>query len=157
MGCFVGRQQNPDDFSVLIATASVEMGVTFRAANMMLMEPGFAPMNFLQRYGRAARRGEDGTVIVRTDDVLKNRHPWLRALCDWLEQNKGLNVSIHDLSQLLSQSVEAQFRETDDTLYFGALPQRAVYTSGLYWQLLLQHKSSKKTPAGSLVAASASK
>ena len=47
---------------VLIATASVEMGVTFRAANLLFMEPGFEPLNFLQRYGRAARKGHYRTA-----------------------------------------------------------------------------------------------
>ncbi|MEN8128903.1 MAG: DEAD/DEAH box helicase [Pseudomonadota bacterium] len=143
-GFHVGRKQNPDDFSVLIATASVEIGVTFRAANVMLMEPGFAPMNFLQRYGRAARRGEDGAVIVRTDSTLEDRHPWLRELCVWIVENANRQVSIMELSRVLSQSVQAQFREGDDTLYFGSLPQQAAYTSGLYWQALLHHNSSKK-------------
>lgn len=142
-GYHAGRKQNPDDFSVLIATASVEMGVTFRAANMMLMEPGFAPMNFLQRYGRAARRGADGTVIVRTDSVLQNRHPWLRELCSWITEQAGHTVSIQSLSQVLSRSVQARFREGDETLYYGALPQQAIYASGLYWQALLRHKSNK--------------
>lgn len=142
-GYHAGRKQNPDDFSVLIATASVEMGVTFRAANVMLMEPGFAPMNFLQRYGRAARRGEDGTVIVRTDNVLQDRHPWLRELCSWITEQAGSTVSIQALSQVLSRSVQVRFREGDETLYFGALPQQAIYASGLYWQALLRHKSNK--------------
>jgi CRISPR-associated endonuclease/helicase Cas3 len=142
-GYHAGRKQNPDDFSVLIATASVEMGVTFRAANVMLMEPGFAPMNFLQRYGRAARRGEDGAVIVRTDSALQDRQPWLRELCSWITAQAGQTVSILALSQVLSRSVQARFREGDETLYFGALPQQAIYASGLYWQALLGHKSNK--------------
>jgi CRISPR-associated endonuclease/helicase Cas3 len=138
---YAGRQQNPDDFSVLIATASVEMGVTFRAASVMLMEPGFAPMNFLQRYGRAARRGEDGVVVVHTDSKLQDRNPWLRELCNWIIEQAGHTVSIQALSQVLSQSTQARFREDNETLYFGALPQQAVYASGLYWQALLRHKS----------------
>lgn len=142
-GYHAGRQQDPDDFSVLVATASVEVGVTFRAANLMLMEPGFAPMNFLQRYGRAARRGEDGAVVVRTDSRLQERHPWLRELCNWMDAHNGKAVSIQELSRVLSRSVQACFREDSDTLYFGSLPQQAVYASGLYWQVLLRHKSSK--------------
>lgn len=142
-GYYAGRKQNPDDFSVLIATASVEMGVTFRAANVMLMEPGFAPMNFLQRYGRAARRGADGIVIVRTDSALLDHHPWLRELCGWIKEEAGHAVSIQALSQVLSRSVQARFREGEEVLYFGTLQQQAVYASGLYWQALLRHKSNK--------------
>ena len=143
-GHHAGRKQNPDDFSVLIATASVEMGITFRAANIMLMEPGFAPMNFLQRYGRAARRGADGAVIVRTDSTLENRHPWLRELCSWIKENANQKLSILELTRILSRSGQAQFSEGDGTLYFGTLSKQAVYTSGLYWQTLIRHKSSTK-------------
>lgn len=144
-GFHTGRRQNPDAFNVLIATASVEMGVTFRAANVMLMEPGFAPMNFLQRYGRAARRGEDGTVIVRSDEDLKNRHMWLKELASWMSAHQNQQVSIRELTEVLSREAQQQFKgETGATLYFGSLPQQAVYTSGLYWQVLLGHKSSHK-------------
>ncbi len=144
-GFHTGRRQNPDDFNVLIATASVEMGVTFRAANVMLMEPGFAPMNFLQRYGRAARRGEDGTVVVRTDTALEDRHPWLRELSSWITAHQNQRVSIRELTEVLSREAQQQFKgETGETLYFGSLPQQAVYTSGLYWQVLLGHKSSHR-------------
>lgn len=150
-GFHTGRRQNPDDFNVLIATASVEMGVTFRAANVMLMEPGFAPMNFLQRYGRAARRGEDGTVVVRTDTALEDRHPWLRELNRWISTHQNQHVSIRELTEVLSREAQQSFNgdsaemgKTSETLYFGSLPQQAIYTSGLYWQVLLSHKSSHK-------------
>jgi len=141
-GYHAGRQQNPDDFSVLIATASVEVGVTFRAANVMLMEPGFAPMNFLQRYGRAARRGEDGVVVVRIHPDYANNPDWLRPVIDWVKSHQGQTLSIEELSQILSQRVRQQF-QGESTIYYGTLPQQAIYSSGLYWQALLRHKSNK--------------
>ena len=148
-GFHSGRLQNPDNFNLLIATASVEIGVTFREANIMLMEPGFAPMNFLQRYGRAARRGKDGCVMVRVDDKLHNRFPWLRSLSTWMDEHSGQSVSIQALSQCLSAEAQQRFAESDDptegedTAYFGTLSGHAVYASGLYWQVMVQHKSNK--------------
>jgi len=148
-----GRQQNPDDFNILIATASVEMGVTFRAANTMFMEPGFAPMNFLQRYGRAARRGQAGQVFVRFDEHQANSHPWLRDLKQWIEQHQGQKVSVHMLTQQLSQAAQGRFATeapaaferlgATESLYFGSLSHYANYVSGLYWQLLIQHPSNR--------------
>ncbi|WP_020560717.1 DEAD/DEAH box helicase [Thiofilum flexile] len=146
-GYYTGRQQDPDQFAILIATASVEIGVTFRAANLMLMESGFAPMNFLQRYGRAARKGADGLVVVRLDNALCERQPWLRALKEWVSAHENTKVSILELSQVLSHEAQQQFQGepvNTNTLYFGALPQQAVYTSGLYWQLLIRHPSAAK-------------
>lgn len=141
-GFYSGRQQNPDDFNILIATASVEMGVTFREANVMLMEPGFAPMNFLQRYGRAARRGKDGMVAVRVDDRLNKRFPWLRALSTWVKEHDQQSVSINALSQCLSAEAQARFNDSDSA-YFGTLSDHAIYASGLYWQVMIQHPSNK--------------
>jgi ATP-dependent helicase YprA (DUF1998 family) len=142
-----GRKQDPDQFAILIATASVEMGITFRAANLMLMETGFAPMNFLQRYGRAARRGADGLVVLRLDQALLERQSWLRALVDWVNTRENQTVSILELSQVLSLEAQQQFQAADSTssaLYFGSLPQHANYSSGLYWQLLMRHPSTSK-------------
>lgn len=142
-----GRKQDPDQFSVLIATASVEMGITFRAANLMLMESGFAPMNFLQRYGRAARRGADGLVVVRIEPNFGDNPTWLRLFISWFDNFKNTHISISELSTVLSQEAQQQFQAADSTssaLYFGSLPQQAIYTSGLYWQLLMRHPSTSK-------------
>ncbi len=144
-GFQAGRWQNPDRFSVLIATASVEVGITFRAANVLLMEPGFQPLNFLQRYGRAARRGAEGHVWVRLDDALSNRNPWLRELLDWAQAHQGRQVGIEALTAVLSRSTQEAFQDSDteQPRYFGRLSNRAVYTAGLYWNALLAHKSNR--------------
>ena len=147
-GFATGRHRNPDDFAVLVATASVEMGITFRAANLLFMEAGFEPMNFLQRYGRAARRGADGEVWVRSDEATRNSKPWLRELDDWANQEDGQRVGIEALTEVLSRSTRAKFGQTlnEDTRYFGTLPNRATYTAGLYWNALLRHPSVAKGP-----------
>lgn len=147
-GFATGRHRNPDDFAVLVATASVEMGITFRAANLLFMEPGFEPMNFLQRYGRAARRGADGEVWVRSDEASRNNKPWLRELTDWAGRQDGQRVGIEALTEILSRATRAEFGEAlgEDNRYFGTLPNRAVYTAGLYWNALLRHPSVAKGP-----------
>ncbi|EIJ32872.1 DEAD/DEAH box helicase [Thiothrix nivea] len=157
-----GRQQNPDQFNILIATASVEMGVTFREANVMFMEPGFAPMSFLQRYGRAARRGKDGQVFVRLDEAISNRFPWQRELRQWLEALQGQSVNVLDFNRMLSASAQSRFEtdaepdtetrqdEATHTPHFGSLSHYANYSSGLYWQQLIQHSSNKGHRAGHL-------
>ncbi|HRD49745.1 MAG TPA: DEAD/DEAH box helicase [Candidatus Contendobacter sp.] len=145
LGFHVGRKQNPDDFSVLIATASVEMGVTFRAANLLFMEPGFSPLGFLQRYGRAARRGEDGRVWVRADEAMWKQQPWIRELREWATAREGQPTSITALTDLLSREAREHFKagDSEQPRYFGQLPNRAVFTTGLYWNALLRHKSNK--------------
>jgi len=151
----VGRYKNPNDFRVLIATSSVELGVTFNT-RLLFMEPGFEPFNFLQRYGRAARGDVDGKVIVRWDDWLHGKMPWLRRLIKWAEKNAGKNLSINDLSKQLRRTVVEFFEEQPDfekqlnseeqpnNDAFVHLPNRAKYTAGLYWHLLQNQKSNNK-------------
>jgi CRISPR-associated helicase Cas3 len=140
----VGRMHAPEEFEVLIATASVEMGVTFRA-NLLFMEPGFEPMNFLQRYGRAARGDHAGQVVVRWNEEVANRRPWFRELRLWMEEYDGREVTIGDLTSLLTRSVRLRFQDgsEDDARTFGRLPIRAAYAAGLYWKVLMNHWTSR--------------
>lgn len=140
----VGREQAPEKFDVLVATSSVEMGVTFRA-NLLFMEPGFEPLNFLQRYGRAARGDHDGQVIVRWEEGTANRQPWLRELRRWMEERDRQEVSIGELTSMLGSQAAARFRDNPgaDAIHFGRLPIRAAYAAGLYWNVLMSHWSSR--------------
>jgi len=141
----VGREKNPKDFKVLIATSSVEMGVTFNT-RLLLMEPGFEPLNFLQRYGRAARGDLEGKVIVRWDDSLYEKMRWLRQLLKWAAQKEGKRMTIQDLSHKLKRFVTEIFEDQpdDEPAFFGHLPNRAKWTAGLYWHLLQKQPSNNK-------------
>lgn len=141
-GFAMGRRQDPRAFDLLIATASVEIGVTFRQADFMLMEPGFAPLNFLQRYGRAARRGADGVVHVRLDTAEQRRNPWLRRLKEWVVAQAGEQVSIEALTEVLAQETVADFAH-DQNAVFGQLAKQALWCSGLYWLVLMDHLSNR--------------
>ncbi len=144
-GFFVsGRHQNPENFDVLVATASVEMGVTFRA-NLMFMEPGFEPMNFLQRYGRAARGDHNGQVFVRFDERILNKAGWFRDLKRWADKHQGQSVDIKALSDVLSLATQKRFKDCpqEGAKHFGKLPNRAAFSAGLYWNVLMSHFSNK--------------
>jgi CRISPR-associated endonuclease/helicase Cas3 len=149
----VGRQQPPERFDVLIATASVEMGVTFRA-DMLFMEPGFEPMNFLQRYGRAARGDHWGLVVVRWDGEEANRRPWLRELRRWMEEHNGKEAAIGELTAILGRAARLRFEDCpeDSPRHFGRLSNRAAYAAGLYWKVLMDHWSSRGGRWGHLKA-----
>ncbi|EDN66699.1 hypothetical protein BGP_4725 [Beggiatoa sp. PS] len=115
------------------------------------MEPGFEPLNFLQRYGRAARSDDkervfEGKVFVRVDEWLFGKMPWLRQLHRWAEKHEGKTLIIKDLSDKLRRSVIEWFEPQSEKVpaYFGHLPNRAKFTAGLYWHLLHQQKSNNK-------------
>ncbi len=139
-----GRKHSPDDFSIIFATASVEMGVTFRKGDLLFMEPGFAPMNFVQRYGRCARKGADGDVFVRVDPASPFSNPWIRDWVEWYRCHDGQSVTIHDLTKCLSSPVDKAYRDVDaeaDLDTFGEFPLRSAYCAGLYWNALKAHWS----------------
>lgn len=142
----VGREENPKDYKILIATASVEMGVTFKS-NLLFMEPGFEAANFLQRYGRAARGNHDGQVLVRIDDYLLKKNRWLKKLKKWIISHNGEHLTIdEDLTPVLTQSYQKRFKSSvneESVNHFGKLPSRAAYTAGLYWNLLMRHFSTQ--------------
>jgi hypothetical protein len=139
-----GRKRNPHDFDLILATASVEMGVTFRNANFMLMEPGMEPMNLLQRYGRAARRGEDGRVILRLDTGGQMRRGWLRTLRTFVETHAGETLGIEQLTAVLSEAAQAATGSPLAKGTFGQLSKRAGFCAGLYWSVLMDHPSNKQ-------------
>lgn len=139
-----GRQRDPEAYDLLLATASVEMGVTFNA-NLLFMEPGFSPLNFLQRYGRAARRDQPGSVLVRLAPPLLDKNDWLRKLARWVGEHHGSVQGIQELTAVLTGEVRRRFRPQPEARpnTFGALPNRAAYAAGLYWLALLKHPSNK--------------
>src|SRR3546814_14245592 len=56
-----GREKDLDERDVIVATSTIEVGVTIRGARLMITESGLSPLNLLQRIeiGRAScREGE---------------------------------------------------------------------------------------------------
>ena len=139
-----GRQHDPQSYDILLATASVEMGVTFNA-NLLFMEPGFSPLNFLQRYGRAARRDQPGSVQVRLAANMLDKNDWLRKLHQWIKNHHGSTRTIQELTHILTSATQQRFAAQPEGRHntFGTLPNRAAYSSGLYWLALLQHPSNQ--------------
>lgn len=142
-----GRNNNPENYKILIATASVEMGVTFKT-NLLIMEPGFEAANFLQRYGRAARGNHNGSVIVRIDNRLSEKYAWLRTLKKWVETHNGKILNIQSLTDVLTATYQKRFKspiseDEKSQKYFGMLPNRAAYSAGLYWNVLMKHFSNQ--------------
>lgn len=136
-----GRHRDPRRYKVLVATSSVEMGVTFRT-NLLFMEPGFLPMNFLQRYGRAARGNVNGHVVVRCDEFSRKR-AWFGKLQKFVAKHDGETISIEALTNNLTKRIRKQFRPQPEETCFGALSNRAAYAAGLFWHALIGHPSMK--------------
>jgi len=149
-----GSLNDPMRFKVLVATSSVEMGVTFKAG-MILMEPGHEPCSFVQRIGRVARGDLEGSVVVHATQTQMDKAGWLRLICRHLEagpRNLPVDAFIgailagarerFDISGLDPDAEDGNFR---------LMPQTAVWCAALFW-IAMENAEWRKVIRGSLAA-----
>lgn len=141
-----GRDADPLAAKVLVATSSIEMGVTFRAG-LMFMEPGFDTLSFVQRLGRVARGDETGAAIIRCAE--QDRRDWLRRLMLNLKKESEVEkvVPVHRFAVLAMASMADRFANQAGDLAaqtppatFRSMPMRAVWCSALFWAALERDK-----------------
>lgn len=136
-----GNLNDPVRFKVLVATSSVEMGVTFKAG-MIVMEPGHDPCSFVQRIGRVARGDLEGRVVVHATNAQMEKAGWLRMVCADLAARVGpvpVDAFIgsvlagtrqrFDISGLDPEAEDGNFRK---------MPQTAVWCATLFWTAMEQ-------------------
>ncbi|MBS0513656.1 MAG: DEAD/DEAH box helicase [Proteobacteria bacterium] len=132
----IGRQTDPQRFKVLVATSSIEMGVTFKAG-LILMEPGHDACSFVQRIGRVARGDLSGAVIVHVTGMQFDRHAWLRELRGDLAV-QATRIPVDRFIDFVLKAVRARFDVRADELdqeqsVFRRMPQSAIWCAGLFW------------------------
>lgn len=138
-GFTVGSAHDPTAFKVLVATSSVELGVTFRAG-LIVMEPGYGAAATVQRIGRVARGDEMGQVVMTVSRAQRDRDPELRAL---LDQFAALPPRV-DVSTFLAaclRSVAQRFDVSPGDLsgeerVYTTMPSRAAWCAALLWVAL---------------------
>lgn len=123
---------------VILGTASVEAGVTFRDNRLLLMEPGFTLMNMVQRLGRCARginQGipTQGRVVIRVDPdgSWKNDYrPWWPCVVEALQKMN----STSRVDTLMVALRQAAWPGADNGLYQqDGLGGRAQARASLFW------------------------
>lgn len=136
----IGRQRDPLAYKVLLATSTVETGVTFRAG-LMVMDPGHDAASFVQRAGRVARGDLPGEVVVRVTDRNVARAPWLREMMREFPTD-GSRIDVGRFMHVALASDRKQFRCADGALTdappetFRSMPQRAVWCAAVFWAAL---------------------
>ena len=136
----LGRDRDPMSYRVLLATSTIELGVTFRAG-LMAMDPGHDPASFVQRAGRVARGDEPGEVLVRLTARSLDRSPWLRALVAGLPHD-GSIIEIGAFLDAVLRSLRSALEPSAAHLgdipprSFGTLTQRAVWCAAVFWAAL---------------------
>lgn len=136
-----GEGESPGELSkadVVLGTASVEAGVTFRDNRLLIMEPGFTLLNMVQRMGRCARgmsngQPTQGRVVIRLDSegAWRNDHrSWLAAAVRAMVGKTG-TVCIDDLLSALRQAVWPG--ENGGLYQQDGLDQKAQARASLFW------------------------
>ncbi|WP_142846425.1 DEAD/DEAH box helicase [Telmatospirillum sp. J64-1] len=143
-----GRGKSLEGRRLIAATSTIEVGVTLPGLTLLVMDPGFTPLSFMQRLGRVARGSLNGRVVVRLGRKTASERPWLQRLIDWVSARPG-QVSIQELSAFLADLARiadrfhlpeeaGQVLETGEggVDFFAAMPLRAAFAAGVYWVLL---------------------
>ncbi|MGH6816125.1 MAG: helicase C-terminal domain-containing protein, partial [Hyphomicrobiaceae bacterium] len=144
-----GADKDPKAFDVILATSSVELGMTLRAT-LMLMDPGFGPASFVQRVGRAARGETTGHVVVRVDAETLRRKDWLASILYRLRSLGKPAVTVDEFLHAALAACRRTFEPKGDftseaiPATFSSMPQRATWCAGLFW-VALEHAWHLKT------------
>ena len=149
LGFSMGSHHDPKNFPILIATSSIEIGVTFQC-RLLFMEPGHNAASLVQRIGRVSRGDYTGEIHISMTTQDLGRHLWLRKFLSWSEKHQNQRVSIHELTQILCQSLSICAPKTSkvglgrSTLCYGSMPAQAAVIAGLYWQYMMNHVGLQK-------------
>ncbi len=136
----IGRDHDPLDFKALVATSSVEMGVTFRAG-LIVMDAGHDPASFVQRIGRVARGDEAGTVLICAPASRTDRDKWLRSLMADLAAREG-SCAIEQFMEIALRAARTGFSTYENSV-FRCMPDRAVWCAALFWAAMEKAASSQ--------------
>lgn len=148
LGFSMGSHHDPKKFPILIATSSIEIGVTFQC-RLLFMEPGHNAASLVQRIGRVSRGDYTGEIHISMSTQNLGRHVWLKQFLSWTEKHQNQRVSIRDLTQTLCQSlsicaVKPKVGLRRSASCYGFMSAQAAVIAGLYWQYMMNHVGLQK-------------
>ncbi len=134
------RYADPRAYKVLLCTASVEIGVTFRST-LMFMEPGHGLASFMQRVGRVARGSREGQVIVSLSEQRRSHDAWTRRVAGVVEQHPETSIQTftNEILRDVRQRLEPTLKETEiePAESHGTVPYyRRASWRGAFWAAL---------------------
>ena len=135
---------DPRNYSILICTSSVELGVTFKS-NLMMMEPGHNKSSFIQRIGRVSRGKNPGKIIVSLNRDRRNRHRWIKQVEVIIENNSVLDIKTFTAKVLVDfwRQFEPNISSSQNdssVQFYRKVSWRGVYWAGLFIEAILSTK-----------------
>ncbi len=151
------RERSLAEVDLIVATSTIEVGITLDGLNQLYMEPGFDPASAMQRLGRAGRRGDDAKVVIVIDPKRAARAPWIGRLAGFARERDGRTIAVGELSaafaafarlperlDLPADDLEGAGTPAGGMVTYRTLGARAVWTGALRsWDLIstLNHTS----------------
>ena len=147
LGFVNGSDKDPKNYPILIATSSIEIGVTFNCC-LMFMEPGYSSASMVQRIGRVSRGDFDGSIFISVKKECLARHLWLKRFEHWVRKHHNCKVSIATLTDVLSEDLPIKAGSSESSLRrvsrgsipsYGTMSSQASAIAGLYWVYAERH------------------
>lgn len=131
-----------DTKNIIFGTSSLDVGITIQGLNLLIMNIGMTPLQFMQRIGRVARGDLKGEIIISISENELIQSPWKKDLIEYLQNNKMININslIQKTCSLSNNMIDDNkiTKEEDNTNFYGSVSTKAIYCSSLYWYNIQQ-------------------
>ncbi len=140
-----GRNADPREARVILATSSIEVGVTFNAG-LMIMAPGYGSCSFIQRVGRVSRGDLQGRVVVAGPVPPDMLAAFRKLAAGRFAQNAPAEVTVKEFIGAVLRDVTDEFsgnenRFSGELQTHGKMSNRAAWCACLFWCALRRVRS----------------
>ena len=146
-----GKEHDISKKKFIIASSTVEVGITIKNLQLCIMGEGFNPASFLQRFGRVARGNINGEVYIYKSNKKRINSLLSNELEKIVKGKYGEPISIKTLSINLSKYYNKKFKlksiekninnnnlNENSMPKFGSLSGRSYVIFGLFYNRLLE-------------------
>ena len=135
-----GRTADPQQARAILATSSIEVGVTF-SASLMIMDPGHDSCSFIQRVGRVSRGDLPGRVIVAGPVPADMLAAFRKLGAAGSAQDARIDVDVRTFVGTVLRNVAYEFTGNENRRQgglptHGRMSNRAVWCACLFWSAL---------------------
>ena len=133
-----GRSRDPMKARVILATSSVEIGVTF-GASLMIMDPGHNSCSFIQRVGRVSRGDLPGRVVLAGRVATSPLRGIRKIGASDSASDQPKEIDVREFVGSVLHDVVGEFRANDDRIpgsslqTYRAMSNRAIWCACLFW------------------------
>ena len=135
-----GRNADPQQARAILATSSIEIGVTFNAS-LMIMDCGYGSCSFIQRVGRVSRGDLPGRVVVAGSAPADMLAVFRKLVNSGSVPDAPAQVDVREFVSTMLRNVAYEFsgkkgQAAGELQTHGMMSNRAVWCACLFWSAL---------------------